>query len=266
MSVLGTGETVSSIKKETILQYIKRFYTPKRIILTAAGNIDHDVLVDYFKPLFEPLQAGSEVSPRSLPHINADVLCHWKDLEQVHICLGGKGPNLSSELRFAGAILNTILGGNMSSRLFQEIREKRGLAYSVYSFLSAYMDTGLLGIYVGTDPVAMNQVLGVVNTEIRKILKGEVSESDLAAAREHLIGGLLLGSENTDIRMMRLAKNEYVFGRYITYEELVASLEKVSVDDVVAIAEETFKNNGISLATLGPTKSDDPDLTLLQLN
>jgi predicted Zn-dependent peptidase len=266
MSVLGTGETVSSIKKETILQYIKRFYTPKRIILTAAGNIDHDVLVDYFKPLFEPLDTGSEAPTRSLPQINADVLCHWKDLEQVHICLGGKGPNLSSELRFAGAILNTILGGNMSSRLFQEIREKRGLAYSVYSFLSAYMDTGLLGIYVGTDPVAMNQVLGVVNTEIRKILKGEVSESDLAAAREHLIGGLLLGSENTDIRMMRLARNEYVFGRYIEYEELVASLEKVSVDEVVAVAEETFKNNGISLATLGPTKSDDPDLNLLQLN
>ena len=266
MSVLGTGETVSNIRKETILQYIKSFYKPERIILTAAGNIDHDVLVDYFRPLFEPLPSGSEVPPRSLPQINADVLCHWKDLEQVHICLGGKGPDLSSELRFAGAILNTILGGNMSSRLFQEIREKRGLAYSVYSFLSAYMDTGLLGIYVATDPGAMNQVLGIVNTEITKILKGDVSESDLAAAREHLIGGLLLGSENTDIRMMRLAKNEYVFGRYISYEELVASLEKVSVDEVVAVAGETFRNNGISLATLGPTKSDDPDLSLLQLD
>ncbi|UCF56929.1 MAG: insulinase family protein, partial [Deltaproteobacteria bacterium] len=220
MCVLGTDETVSSIKKETILNYIRRFYTPNRIILTAAGNIDHDGLVAYFQPLFEPLQSSNEEPPRSIPHVSAGVSCYWKDLEQVHICLGGRAPNLTSDLRFAGAVLNTILGGNMSSRLFQEIREKRGLAYSVYSFLSAYMDTGLLGVYVATDPSKVNHVLKIVNTEIRKIKGGEVSKSDLSAAREHLIGGILLGSENTDIRMMRLAKNDYVFGRYVSYDEL----------------------------------------------
>ena len=264
MSVLGTGETVSNIGKETILKYIDRFYTPDRIIITAAGNMDHDALIAYFQPLFDSLQPGNEDPPRRIPHVTAGVSCHWKDLEQVHICLGGKAPNLSSDLRFAGAVVNTILGGNMSSRLFQEIREKRGLAYSVYSFLSAYVDTGLMGVYVASDPSEVNRVLKIVNREITRIRRGEVSESDLSAARDHLVGGILLGSENTDVRMMRLAKNDYIFERYVSYDELVASLEKVTVDQVVAVAEDTFQDNKVSLVTLGHTKSEDLDLAHLQ--
>ena len=264
--VLGTDETVSNIEEDTILNHMKRFYTPNRIVLTAAGNIDHDALVGYFQPLFEPLESRNDDPPRSIPHINAGVSCHWKDLEQVHICLGGKAPNLASDLRFASAVLNTILGGNMSSRLFQEIREKRGLAYSVYSFLSAYMDTGLFGVYVAMDPSQVNHVLEIVNTEIKKIRREQFSESDLAAAREHLIGGILLGSENTDSRMMRLAKNDYVFGRYVSYDELVARLEEVTMDDVIAVAEETFRNDEVSLVTVGNTRSEDLNLAYLQFN
>jgi predicted Zn-dependent peptidase len=173
---------------------------------------------------------------------------------------------LSSDVRFAGAVLNTILGGNMSSRLFQEIREKRGLAYSLYSFLSAYMDTGLMGVYVGTDPSQVNQVLEIVNREIRKIRGGEVSKADLSAAREHLMGGVLLGAENTDVRMMRLAKNDYVFGKYVSYDELVAKLQEVTVDEVVAVAEDTFQNDEVSLVTLGQIKKEDLDLACLQFN
>jgi predicted Zn-dependent peptidase len=266
MCVLGTDETVSNIRKETILDYLNRFYTPSRIIITAAGNIDHDTLVAHFEPLFKSIKSGNEDPPRSIPRVHADISCQWKDLEQVHICLGGKAPNLSSDVRFAGAVLNTILGGNMSSRLFQEIREKRGLAYSLYSFLSAYMDTGLMGVYVGTEPSQGNQVLEIVNREIRKIRDGEVSKSDLSAAREHLMGGVLLGAENTDIRMMRLAKNDYVFGRYVSYDELVAKLQEVTVDQLVAVAQDTFQNDEVSLVTLGPTKREDLDLACLQFN
>jgi predicted Zn-dependent peptidase len=266
MCVLGTDESVSKIRKETILDYINRFYTPSRIIITAAGHIEHDVLVAHFEPLFNSIKSGNEDPPRSIPHVHADISCQWKDLEQVHICLGGKAPNLSSDVRFAGAVLNTILGGNMSSRLFQEIREKRGLAYSLYSFLSAYMDTGLMGVYVGTDPSQVNQVLEIVNREIRKIRDGEVSKSDLSAALEHLMGGVLLGAENTDVRMMRLAKNDYVFGRYVSYDELVAKLQEVTVDQVVAVAQDTFQNDEVSLVTLGPTKREDIDLACLQFN
>ena len=266
MCVLGTDKTVSNIRKETILEYINRFYTPSRIIITAAGNIEHDALVAHFEPLFNSIKSSNEDPPRSSPQVHADISCHWKDLEQVHICLGGKAPNLSSDIRFAGAVLNTILGGNMSSRLFQEIRERRGLAYSLYSFLSAYMDSGLMGVYVGTDPSQVNQVLEIVNREIRKIRDGEISKSDLSAAVEHLMGGVLLGAENTDVRMMRLAKNDYVFGRYVSYDELVARLQEVTVDQVVAVAQDTFQNDEVSLVTLGPTRREDLDLACLQFN
>jgi predicted Zn-dependent peptidase len=266
MCVLGTDETVSNIRKETIVDYIDRFYTPSRIIITAAGNIEHDALVAHFEPLFNSIKMSNEDPPRSIPHVHADICCQWKDLEQVHICLGGKAPNLSSDMRFAGAVLNTILGGNMSSRLFQEIRERRGLAYSLYSFLSAYMDTGLMGVYVGTEPSQVNQVLEIVNREIRKLRDGEISKSDLSAAVEHLMGGVLLGAENTDVRMMRLAKNDYVFGRYVSYDQLVARLQEVTVDQMVAVAQDTFHNDEVSLVTLGPTKREDLDLACLQFN
>jgi len=226
MPILGTVKTVPFIKKETVLNYIKRFYSPHRIVISAAGNIDHGAMVDFFQPLFESLEPGDQGPSRSIPRVHSDISCNHKELEQVHICLGGKAPPLSSERRFAGAILNTILGGNMSSRLFQEIREKRGLAYSVYSFLSAYMDTGLFGVYVGTGPLEVNRALGVIAAEINKIRRGEISRSDLSAAQEHLIGGILLGSESTDSRMMRLARNEYLFGRYQSFEELVSHLER----------------------------------------
>jgi predicted Zn-dependent peptidase len=266
MPVLGTGESVSGIAKESIINYVKRFYTPERTIIAAAGNIDHESMLSFFQSLFEQQESGKERPPRSRPLTHAGVECQYKDLEQVHICLGGKGPNLSSELRFAAALLNTILGGNMSSRLFQEIREKRGLAYSIYSFLSCYVDTGLFGVYVATDPLELNHVLGLINTEMDNIRRGDLSKADLAAAQEHLIGGILLGSENTDARMMRLAKNEYIFGRHMSYEELVTNLERVTIDQVVAVASETFQTDKLSLVTLGPVREGDLDLGCLQFD
>ena len=257
MSVLGTNETVAAINREAILDHIKTFYTPDRIIIAASGNIEHDTVVKFFMPLFESFEPGFEISSINSPRVNSGVSCLYKTLEQVHICLGGKAPHLSSNLRFAGAILNTILGGNMSSRLFQEIREKRGLAYSIYSFLSAYMDTGLLGVCFGTDYKEVNNTLEIINNEILKIQNGAISGTDLNSAREHLTSGILLGAESSDARMMRLAKNEYVFNRYISYEELIKDLEKVTVDEVVACATEAFTPGKISLATLGPLKKED---------
>jgi predicted Zn-dependent peptidase len=264
--VMGTPETVSAIKKETILTHMKRFHGAQRIVLVAAGNVDHDELVDCFKSLFESLEPDGLTQNRTTPVIHAGVLSHYKDLEQVHICLGGKAPHLSGELRFAAAVLNTILGGNMSSRLFQEIREKRGLAYSVYSFLMPYMDTGMLGIYLGTNPKEVNRALRVIGREIRKIRDGGITKSDLAATQEHLIGSILLGAESTDSRMMRLAKNEYVFGRDLPFEEVVSELEKVRADEVVCVAREVFSTDQVSLATLGPLREENLDLSCLDFN
>ena len=260
MSTLGTGETVSAIKKENILKYINKFYVPERIIVAAAGNVDHKSMVANFEPLFESMTDGGKPYPeRSALSSNAGVSIHFKDMEQVHICLGGEAVSQASDERFAYAILNTILGGNMSSRLFQEIREKRGLAYSVYSFVSSYTDSGLLGVYVATDSRNVNSALDAIQAEIKKISKGELSDSDLVAAKDHLIDGVYLASESTDNRMMRIAKNEFIFERYIDYDELVSNLENVTVDQVVEVAGNIFQENKVSLATLGPFKEEELD-------
>jgi len=266
MSVLGTGETVSAIAKETILRYIDTFYVPGRILVVAAGDIEHQSMVSCFEPLFESAPGGKNLTPeRTVPVPEAGVSVHFKDLEQVHICLGGESPSQTSDKRFACAIFNTILGGNMSSRLFQEIRENRGLAYAVYSFVSSYVDTGLLGVYMATDSKNVNPALETVQGEIKKIIKGEVSESDLAAAKDHLIGGIYLSSESSDSRMMRMAKNEFIFGRYVDSEELVSELEKVTVDDVVEIAGDIFRDGKVSLTTLGPFREEALDRSNIQL-
>ena len=260
MSTLGTGETVSAIKKENILKYINKFYVPERIIVAAAGNVDHKSMVANFEPLFESMTDGGKPYPeRSALSSNAGVSIHFKDMEQVHICLGGEAVSQASDERFAYAILNTILGGNMSSRLFQEIREKRGLAYSVYSFVSSYTDSGLLGVYVATDSRNVNSALDAIQAEIKKISKGELSDSDLVAAKDHLIDGVYLASESTDNRMMRIAKNEFIFERYIDYDELVSNLENVTVDQVVEVAGNIFQENKVTLATLGPFKEEELD-------
>ncbi|MEE9418351.1 MAG: pitrilysin family protein [Desulfatiglandaceae bacterium] len=267
MSVLGTGQTVSTIGKETILRYVRKFYAPGEILVVAAGNVDHESMVSCLAPLFELPSGEDDPNPgRTAPRSNAGVSVHFKDLEQVHICLGGEAPSQASNRRFTCSIFNTILGGNMSSRLFQEIRENRGLAYSVYSFLSAYIDAGLLGVYVATDHRNVNPALETIQREVRKICSGDLSESDLAAAKEHLTGGIYLASESADNRMMRIARNEFVFEKYVSHEELVSNLEQVTVDEVVEIAQDIFRDGKVSLATLGPMREEDLDKGCLQFN
>ncbi|PKN68071.1 MAG: peptidase M16 [Deltaproteobacteria bacterium HGW-Deltaproteobacteria-15] len=259
MSVLGTPDSVSSIGREDILSHMRKFYTPEQILLVAAGNVDHQILVDQLRPLFEQIQPSDKVPARTSPNYHAGTSCFHKDLEQVHVCLGGLGPTLSSQQRFAGAVLNIILGGNMSSRLFQEIREKRGIAYSIFSFLASYIDAGLLGVYLATEPKNVNRSLEIIRKEIGRIQKGDISESELAATKEHIIGGILLGSESTDSKMMRLAKNEYVYGRYISHDEVISVIEKVRLEEVVDVARESFRNDRVSLVTLGPFQREELD-------
>ena len=265
MPVLGNEKTVSAIERETILKYINKFYVPERILVAGAGNVDHQSMVSYFEPLFSQLETGDSNPKNDIPRSNTSVSVQYRDLEQVHICLGGEAPSQTSDRRFACVVLNTILGGNMSSRLFQEIRENRGLAYSVYSFLSSYIDAGLLGVYVATDSQNVNPVLEAIKNEIKKICKGEISKSDLAAAVDHLIGGIYLSSESADNRMMRIAKNEFVFQKYVSYEELVSKLQQVTVDEVVEVASDIFQGGTVSLSTLGPIKEDDLDTSNLRI-
>lgn len=256
-SILGTKETVSKITRKEILDYVSRFYSPKKVVIAAAGNVDHDLLVDYFRSFLEPLPDENNVSlARPTPLITPTVSSYPKELEQVHLCLGAQASSLSGEKRFAEAIFNTILGGNMSSRLFQEIREKRGLAYSLYSYINAYIDTGLLRIYLAIDKKEINRVLELIGLLVKRIKNGDLPDGDIARAKEYLIGGILLGAENMGNLMMRLAKNEFIFERYIGYEELIKELEKVTLDDVIDVSKRVFSPGKVSLTVLGPVDKD----------
>ena len=266
MSVLGTNKTVGNIEKNAILRYMEEHYLPEQIVVVAAGNVNHEELVLHFKPLLEGLNGRTGCPERSIPESVPSVLSHYKKLEQVHMCLGGEAPSQISEKRFACALLNTMLGGNMSSRLFQEIREKRGLAYNVYSFVNSYVDTGVLGIYVATDSSNVNPTLEIIRQEVRSILAGNVSHEDLEATKEYLIGSIYLAAESGDSRMMRTARNELVFGKHISYEELISELERVSLDELMEIAGMIFRDGGISLATLGPVREKDIDRASLQFS
>ena len=255
--ILGTKETVSSVNRRGILDYVSRFYSPQRVIIAAAGSVGHDLLVDYFRTFFEALPDHDNGSPaRPIPLTTPTVSSYPKELEQVHLCLGAQASSLSEERRFAEAIFNTILGGNMSSRLFQEIREKRGLAYSVYSHISGYRDTGLARIYVATDKEEIDRVLELIELLIKGIQNGDLSAGDIARAKEYLIGGILLGSENADNLMVQLAKNELIFERYIHHKELIAELKKVTLDEVIEASQRIFSGGNVSLTVLGPVDRD----------
>ncbi len=258
--VLGSAETVARMDREMVRGYIRKFYVPERVLVVAAGNVDHEQMVEYFRPVFE---AESDFSgdnpPRSLPLNSGGVLVRQKALEQVHLCLGSEAPSQVDESRFACALMNTILGGNMSSRLFQEIRENRGMAYSVYSFFSPYADAGLFGVYAATDARNMNAVLEITQNEIRKLGRGQLTEDDLAAAKENAIGGMYLAAESADSQMMRAAKNEFIFGRQVDYEEVVASIERVSVDHVVEMVNRVFGVDQVAFTALGPVNEEDLD-------
>ncbi len=263
MSVLGSDETVSEIDRDRMIRHMGLAYVPETTIVTAAGCVDHDELVERFLPLFEPLGSGRGLPVRSNPEPHGEASCHEKDLEQVHICIGGFAPSQKDDSRFACSVFNTILGGNMSSRLFQEIRENRALAYSVFSFVVSYQDAGLLGVYAATDPGQVNDLLSSVQSEIRKLCRGELSRADLEAAREYLIGSMHLSAESPDHLMSRLAKNEFLFGRPVTCSEVESRLREVEMDDVVQAASEAFLQHPVSLVTLGPfsrTELDDGHL------
>jgi predicted Zn-dependent peptidase len=251
-SILGTPETVTGFDSDTIREYFSRAYLPERIVITAAGNLEHASFVESIAVAFEVVRNRNTFPKRTKPTMDWVATARPKNLEQVHICLGTKGVHATDPLRHACALLNIVLGGNMSSRLFQEIRERRGLAYSIFSFASSYCDTGLLGVYVGVDKSNTLEVLRLIVKEMKRFKEKPISGSELRNAKEHLKGGLYLAAENTDNQMTRLAHNEINFGRHISLEELIGNLEKVTAEEILKQAKDTFHDRAVSLALLGP--------------
>lgn len=251
-SILGTPETVTRFDSDSIKEYFSRAYQPERIVIAAAGNLEHVSFAESIAQAFEVVRKGNDFPERTKPTMDWVATAHPKNLEQVHICLGTRGIYTTDPRRHACALLNVVLGGNMSSRLFQEIRERRGLAYAIYSFVLSYCDTGLTGVYVGVDKSNTQEVLRLIAREMKRLKEEPIDDSELKNAKEHLKGGLYLATESTSNQMTRLAHNEINFGRHIPLQELVDEIEKVTAEDILNLAQDTFQDSAVSLALLGP--------------
>lgn len=260
--ICGNSETVSNFRREDFLDFFRLRYRPRRVIVSAAGHLRHDDLV---RIMGEKLGGVGDISwkdqpPSSeaerAPELQAGVFRHVKALEQVHLCLGVAGIHQSHPHRYAAYILNTILGGGMSSRLFQEIREKRGKAYSVYSFLSSYKDVGYLGVYAGTSVEWAEEVVELILTELRRLAAGEIEENEVQRTQGQLVGGMILGLESTDSWMSHIARNEIYFGKAVTTDEICRRIRSVTRDEIVDLAGSILRPEGIALSLLGDLKEE----------
>ena len=250
--ILGTRETVQRFTREMVEGYYRRVYVPSNILVTAAGNLDHDRLVELAAEHLGEMPAGEGLPKDQPPVTHARLaLRHKKSLEQVHLCLGVPSYPASHEDRFAAYLLNTLLGGGMSSRLFQNIRERQGLAYAVFSEVSPYRDTGCLYVYAGTSVDAARKVVQSILTELKRFKEERVSEEELRRGKDYLKGALILGLESTGHRMANLARQELYFGRFFSLDELVEDIERVTADDVQRVAQQFFDSRQITLSVLG---------------
>lgn len=254
-SILGTEETISSLTGSKMRSFFKRQYQPDRIIISAAGNIDHDHFINLVAHSFESVKSTGRFPERTAPVAQSTISLHTRDIEQVHINLCAEGTNVTSPYRFAASLMNTIMGGNMSSRLFQEIREKRGLAYSVYSYLASNEDSGISGIYLAVSPDNAQSAIDLVIDEMHKLKEHSVSISELKDAKEFAKGNILLSSESTDNHMARLAQNEMHFGRSVPLQEVIDNIEAVTPEEIAYLTDAIFHGKKPILTLLGPVKN-----------
>jgi predicted Zn-dependent peptidase len=250
--ILGTKETITSFHSDMLREYFERIYSPGNILITAAGNLHHDKLVDLARHHFEGLPVNAALEPEARPKEHARLVFRNKpSLEQTHLYLGVPAYPMSHPARFACYVLNTVLGGGMSSRLFQNIREKQGLAYAVYSELSMYTDTGCMAIYAGTSVENAHQMVESIVKELRDLKENPVPAEELRRAKDHLKGSFVLGLESTSSRMGNLARQELYFKRFFTLDEMLNSIEQVTAEQVQSIAQEFFEARHMNLAMLG---------------
>ncbi|MGA8220642.1 MAG: pitrilysin family protein [Candidatus Acidiferrales bacterium] len=250
--ILGTPETVSAFTRETLQKWFRTCYAPNNMVITAAGHLTHAQLVELVTERFSKLapseNGASGPAPQSVPHIT-QLTKH--ELEQVHICLGVPALPMTDQRRFAVSVLNNVLGGGMSSRLFQNIRERQGLAYNIFSELSSYRDTGLLAVYAGTSLETAEKVVRSVLDEFRRLKDEPLNEEELRRAKDHLKGATLLALEGSGQRMSSLARYHIYFDRYFSPAELIAMLESVTAADVQQLARDFFEASRLAASVVG---------------
>ena len=250
--ILGTTQTVGRLDQQKLFDYHAGRFRGGNMIFSAAGDLEHDQFVDAIAQKFSPLLPGEPAFESQTPQASARILLqNKKALEQVQLCLGVPAPPITDDNRFATLILNTILGGGMSSRLFQTIREERGLAYAIYSDLSPYSDTGSLCVYAGTSAGKALEVVDLVMAEFNNLKENPLSEEELRRGKDQLKGNILMGLESSNSRMANLARQEMYFHQFFTAEEVIARIETVTAEQIQGMAKRLFVPDRIAVTLLG---------------
>ena len=263
--ILGDKKSMARITRDDMLGYMEGNYLPSEIVISAAGKFEHKKLIDLLNESFGKINRKGVKPARDITEFHPANLVKKRKLEQVHLCVGTTGYPYSHEDRFGVYAMNTLLGSSMSSRLFQEIREKRGLAYSVYSYLTSLRDTGLFVIYAGVSPAKAVSVVRLVAKEIKKLRKDGVTDGELAKVKEQMKGNMVLGLENTNNRMSQIAKQEMYFGRYFSLDELLARVDAVDQEQMARVSSGAFRKGNFALTALGPTEKTELEKALAGL-
>ena len=251
-SILGTPASVASVSGVPLRDYFERAYVGGNLVIAVAGHLEHEQVRDLIRSAFAEISSTPEPLDSMPPTPQPGLIAREKDLEQSHMCLGTPGYAQDHENRYASYVLNTVLGGSMSSRLFQNVREKHGLAYAVNSSLVSYRDSGVFTVYAGCDAAKVPDVIDLVMTELRTMRRDPVPAEELQRAKDHLKGNLVLGLESTTSRMSQLARSEMYFGRQVDLAENLEAIDAVSADGVRDVATELFSDGSVGATVLGP--------------
>jgi predicted Zn-dependent peptidase len=249
--ILGTRDTVESFNAALLRDYFSKAYTPHNLIISAVGNLEHARVRELVEEKFGSLAPSGNAPVDEAPRVVPQTVIRNKELEQSHLCVGVSSYPQNHDDRYASYVLNTLLGGSMSSRLFQNVREKRGLAYAVFSGLSAYRDAGSFTIYAGCSNEAVGEVIDLVVEEMRGVKGTAVPEAELQRSKDHLKGSLMLSLENTASRMSHIARQEIYFDRQFGLDETLQGIERVTVGDVQRVANDLFRNGSLAATVLG---------------
>lgn len=251
-SILGTKKTIAGFTADAVRSYHGNVYVPANMVITAAGRLSHDGIVELATRYFGDMQAGKPAGPEPEPQTNTPLVCRNKrSLEQVHLCVGVPAYPIAHERRYATYVLSTLLGGGMSSRLFQNVREKHGLAYSIFTEMNLYRDSGCMAVYSGTSIEHVKRVIGMVKDEFRRMCDEPVPADELRRAKDHMKGSLALSLESSSSRMSNLARQELFFGRFFSIDEMVENIDQVTAEDLQSIAQDFFGGRQMGVTVLG---------------
>jgi predicted Zn-dependent peptidase len=255
-SVIGTKSSIEGFTRESLTQYMERAYTPDNVVVAAAGNLDHGDFIDLIQKYFGEMSGKQTPKHLTPPTPVGGSRITPKHIEQVHFCIGTKGYAQYSSDKYILAVLDAILGGGMSSRLFQEIRENRGLVYTIGSYSASYREGGMFTVYAGTSVENAELCIDLVKKEFELVKSAKVDETEMMRAKNQIRGALVLGQESMSNRMSRMANSELYFGRIIAVQEIIDAIMKVTADDVMRVANELFVENEFAFSAVGPFKRE----------